>query len=283
MAVKILKVFILIGIITLVLTPFYLWVRSAFAPATASAVAENITPVVIGTTNLSGAILLTFLYAIPTALIVAFIHTLLAFGLAYGLARGRFPLREELRLICFFALFVPATLVIGPLYSFNSTVSLQGHFAAIFFAVWSLPWLTALLYFYLLRLPERMELYAAADGMTPKQILTELILPYSYKGLIAIFLLSFLINYHSLFAAATALPHEAFFSSPSPAFSYLPVMVSIFRQPPDIIPPSAKLLAALIFQIPSFIVLPFLLIYGMPMLRTILTGRFGVRARKGVV
>jgi ABC-type glycerol-3-phosphate transport system permease component len=283
MAVKILKVLLITGIIALALAPFYLWLHSAFAPPTASAVAENITPVVVGTTDLRGSILLTFLYAIPTALIAAFIHTLLAFGLAYGLARGYFPLREELRLICFLALFIPATLIIGSLYDINFSLGIQGNFVAAFLAMWSLPWLAALLYFYLLRLPQRMELYAAADGMTPKQIFTELILPYSYKGLIAIFLLSFLINYHSLFAAAASLPEGSFASAPSPSFSYLPVMLSIFRQPSDIISPSAKLLAALIFQIPSFLVLPPLLIYGIPMLRTILTGKFGMRRKRGIV
>jgi len=227
--------------------------------------------------------LLTFVYTIPTALIAAFIHALLAFGLAYGLARGRFPLQEKLRLACFIALFVPATLVISSLYSINLKLGVQGNFVAAFLAMWSLPWLTALLYFYLLRLPERMELYAAADGMAPKQIFTELILPYSYKGLIAIFLLSFLIDYHSLFAAAAAIPQGSFVSTPTPSFSYLNVMISIFHQPTDVISISEKLRVALIFQIPSLIVLPFLLVYGLPMLRTILTGRFGVRRKKGIM
>ena len=284
MAAKIVKVLIVIGIIVLVLAPFYLWIHSAVAPPpAASPLAENISPVVVGAIDLSAVIILTLLYSIPTALIGGFINTLLAYGLAYGLARGRFPLREELRLISFVALFVPATLAISSLYRVNSSIGVQGHFAAMFLAMWSLPWLTALLYFYLVRLPERMELYAAADGMSRRQIFTELILPYSYKGLIATFLLAFLIGYHSLFAAAAAIPHEGFVSTPTPSFSYLNVMISIFHQPADVIPTAEKLRAALIFQIPSLIVLPLLLIYGLPMVRTILTGRFGMRAKRGIV
>jgi len=259
----ILKIIILVVIFTAILTPLYLWVSAAIPIDSSETTAIEIGPT-IG---------FTLLYSIPTALLAAFIHTLISFGLAYGLARGRFPLREEMKLLTFLAILVPATVIIGPLHWMNAGLGVQGHFAATFMAMWIIPWLTVVFYLYLERLPDRFELYAAMDGLTHRQIVTELILPYSYKAIITVFLLAFIIDYNSLFAAAAALPVENFTQIPESTFSYLPVMISLFRQASDVVPSSVKLYAALICQIPAIVVLPVLLAYGIPVFRTIVTGR----------
>jgi ABC-type glycerol-3-phosphate transport system permease component len=224
----------------------------------------------------------SFYYTLPTALVGAFIHTVIAFGLGYGLARGRFPLREEFKLLSFLALLIPATVLIGPLFWLNSRTGLQGHFAATFLAMWIVPWLGLVFYLYLARLPDRMEYYAAMDGLTPRQILMQLILPHSYKGLIAVFLLAFLFDYHSLFAVASALAPDEFSGSAQLSFSYLPMMVSMLRQSSAAVPSSTKLLAMLVWQVPSIIVLPLLIIYGIPVMQAITLGRFVYRRKMSV-
>jgi ABC-type glycerol-3-phosphate transport system permease component len=191
-------------------------------------------------------------------------------------------MRDELKLITFLALFVPATVLIGPLYWLNTNIGLSGHFAGTFLAMWTIPWLSLILYFYLARLPERMELYAELDGLNPRQIITQLVLPYSYKGLIAVFLLAFLLNYHSLFTAVMAVPREAFALDTSVSFSYLPEMVSLFDQPSEVIPSSMKLLAALAWQAPSVVVLPLLIVFGIPVIQTMATGRYVYRRKLSV-
>jgi multiple sugar transport system permease protein len=260
---KIFKLLILIVVITAVLTPIYWWVSVALTRDAAETPGIEVGPI-IG---------FTLMYSIPTALVAAFIHTLIAYGLAYGLARGRFPFREEIKLITFLALLVPATVIAGPLYWMNTKIGFHGTFAATFLAMWIIPWLSVVFYLYLGRLPDRMEQYASMDGLSRRQVFTELVLPYSYRAIIAIFLLAFLVNYHSLFAAAAALPVEMFTRDPESTFSYLPVMVSLFRQAPEVVSSSLKLYVALLFQIPSIVVLPFLLYHGIPMIRTIITGR----------
>jgi hypothetical protein len=59
-------------------------------------------------------------------------------------------------------------------------------------------------------------------------------------------------------------------------------MVSLFRQAPEVVPSSVKLYAALLFQIPSIVVLPFLLYHGIPVIRTIITGRIVHRKKPSI-
>lgn len=268
----ILKIIVLVVILTAILTPLYLWVSAAIPIDSSETLAIEIGPT-IG---------FTLLYSIPTAFLAAFIHTLISFGLAYGLARGRFPFREEMKLLTFLAILVPATVIIGPLHWINAGLGVQGHFAATFLAMWIIPWLTIVFYLYLDRLPDRLELYAAMDGLSRRQIIAELILPYSYKAIITVFLLAFIIDYNSLFVAASALPVENFTRSPESTFSYLPVMISLFRQASDVVPTSVKLYVALIYQVPSIVVLPLLLAYGIPVFRTIITGRYTYRKEPSI-
>lgn len=263
---------ILVVIFAAILAPIYMWVSAAFTRNPGETTGIEVGPIIS----------FTLLYSIPTALIAAFIHTLIAYGLAYGLARGRFPFREEVKLITFLALLVPATVIAGPLYWINARLGLHEQFAATFLAMWIIPWLAIILYLYLERLPDRLEQYALMDGLTKRQILTELILPYSYRAIIAVFLLAFLVDYHSLFAAAAALPIERFTQYPESTFSYLPVMISLFRLAPEVVPSSVKLYVALICQIPSVVVLPLLLAYGIPVVRTIITGRLIHRKKPSI-
>jgi ABC-type glycerol-3-phosphate transport system permease component len=273
----ILKIILLVAIVTALLLPFYIWILAAGSHRADISVSGGYlseSPPDQSIPDISVLVISSFAYTVPTAIVGAFLHTVIAYGLGYGLARGHFPLKEELKLLCFLALLVPTTVIIGPVFWLNSRLGLQGHFAAMFLAMWLLPWLALIFYLYLARLPERMELYAAIDGLSPRQVFAQLILPYSYKGLIAVFLLAFLFNYHSLFAAAAALPTKEFHGEPSVSFSYLPMLISIFRQSSAAVPDSTKLLAALACQAPSVIALPLLIIYGIPVVQTITLGRF---------
>ncbi len=282
--IGILKIILLVVIVTMLLAPVYLWIMAAITPDVADASAGTLAESAPGEPipDLARLIPATLAYGIMTSVMGAFIHTLISFGLAYSLARGKFPLRDELKLITLLALLLPATVLLGPLYWLNFHSGLGGYFAATFIAMWTVPWLTLILYLYLARLPQRMELYANLDGLTSRQILTQLILPYSFKGLIAVFLLSFLFNFHSLFAAAISLPAESFSLDTKVSFSYLPEMISLFEQPPTVISSSHKMLAALAWQAPSIVILPLLIIFGIPVIQTITTGRYVYRRKLSV-
>ncbi|MCH7495083.1 MAG: ABC transporter permease subunit, partial [Candidatus Marinimicrobia bacterium] len=254
-AIEISKFIMLIIVIVVLLIPIYLWISETTKKVTDAEgfvlISADEGESILTSSDVNGLIQSTLAYSIITALVGAFIHSSIAFGLAYGLARGRFPLREELKMLTFIALMVPASVILGPLFWINSRMGLHDHFAGMYLAMWSVPWLTLPLYFYLNRLPDRMEHYGAMDGLNPYKIFTHLILPYSYKGLIAIFSLSFLINYHSLFAAAAALPFGGEDFHLKTSSSYLPLMITFFKLPETVLAQSTKLLAALIFQLPT--------------------------------
>ena len=202
------KIILLVVIVTMLLAPVYMWVMAAITPDVDGASAGSLAEASPGTPipDLGRLIPATLAYGIMTSVMGAFIHTLISFGLAYGLTRGKFPLREELKLITFLALLLPGDGVARAAVLAEFPHGYRRIFRRDIHRDVDDPLADAVLYLYLARLPERMELYANLDGLSSRQILTQLILPYSFKGLIAVFLLSFLFNYHSLFAAAISLP-----------------------------------------------------------------------------
>ena len=59
-------------------------------------------------------------------------------------------------------------------------------------------------------------------------------------------------------------------------------MISLFDQPRAVIPSSLKMIAALAWQAPSIVTLPLLIIFGIPVIQTIITGRYIYRRKLSV-
>jgi multiple sugar transport system permease protein len=120
-----------------------------------------------------------------------------------ALARLRFPGREVLGLVVFFAYLVPATLLFIPLYVMMANFNLQDTRLGLVlvYTSFSLPFSVWMLRSYFQTIPRELEESAMMDGCTRVEAWLRIVLPLAAPGIVAAALFSFTLAWNEFLYA----------------------------------------------------------------------------------
>ena len=129
---------------------------------------------------------------------------------AYALSRLQVPGTSSLVVYLFVGSTIPGQLFIIPLFFLWVRLGLVNTLIGVIIVYWALftPFTTLLLRSYLLTLPQELEEAARVDGASELQVLTRIVMPLAWPGVLVVALVAGLLAWNEFFFAITFLQSQ---------------------------------------------------------------------------
>lgn len=134
-----------------------------------------------------------FLNSVVVVGISLILTTFLGAMASYGLARFNFFGKETLRSLLIFALAIPMSAVIIPVYNLLKNTNLANNYLGLIlvYAAYWLPFTILLLYSHFISFPKNLEEAAKIDGLSDWGIFLRIVVPVSRSPLISVSIVNF--------------------------------------------------------------------------------------------